>query len=212
MESRNITDTAVNIYIEEVDKKVKDLLYRQVTLEILQEDFSSILKTFLEDERKPSQPSSSNTGDNMENNIFACVFSFIEEFTIDAASTAFRCVYPKIAGSFQLEQDQHSQPIGEVNDMSFELDQGDTNSANDDSDSIDIVISDNISHQSRQVQPFITVTTTSSQTPSRRKRKKDKKLKQKAETRTPKNTYNTGIQFCINLLCNFLISHMFEIV
>ncbi|PKB97661.1 hypothetical protein RhiirA5_506516 [Rhizophagus irregularis] len=30
--------------------------------------------------------------------------------------------------------------------------------------------------------------------------------------RTLKNTYNTGIQFCINLLCNFLISHMFEIV
>ncbi|CAB4443212.1 unnamed protein product [Rhizophagus irregularis] len=27
-----------------------------------------------------------------------------------------------------------------------------------------------------------------------------------------RNTYNTGIQFCINSLCNFLISHMFEIV
>ncbi|PKY43619.1 hypothetical protein RhiirA4_457648 [Rhizophagus irregularis] len=30
--------------------------------------------------------------------------------------------------------------------------------------------------------------------------------------RTPKNTYNTGIQFYINLLYNFLISHMFEII
>jgi hypothetical protein len=85
----SVTDTVVNIFIEEVDKEVKDLLYRQVTLEVLQEDFSSILKTFLEDEHKPSQPSSSNTSENMENNIFARVFSFIEEFSIDAASTAF---------------------------------------------------------------------------------------------------------------------------
>jgi hypothetical protein len=50
----SVTDTVVNIFIEKVDKEVKDLLYRQVTLEILQEDFNSILKTFLEDEHKLS--------------------------------------------------------------------------------------------------------------------------------------------------------------
>ncbi|GET58561.1 hypothetical protein RhiirA1_477709 [Rhizophagus irregularis] len=33
--------------------------------------------------------SSSNTGDNMENNIFAHIFSFFEDFSIGAAATAF---------------------------------------------------------------------------------------------------------------------------
>ncbi|CAG8639705.1 3052_t:CDS:1, partial [Rhizophagus irregularis] len=40
--------------------------------------------------------------------------------------------------------------------MSFTLDHDDTNSADDDLDSLDIVISDNTSHQSQQVQPLIT--------------------------------------------------------
>ncbi|CAB4401005.1 unnamed protein product [Rhizophagus irregularis] len=69
--------------------------------------------------------------------------------------------------------------------MSFELNQGDTvsaNSANDDSESLDIVISNNTSHQSQQVQPLTTEISTSPQTPSRRKHKKEKKLKQKAVT------------------------------
>ncbi|CAB4424019.1 unnamed protein product [Rhizophagus irregularis] len=58
----------------------------------------------------------------------------------------------------------------------------DTDSADDDSDSIDIIISDITSHQSQQVQPLKMVTFTPSHTPSRHKHKKEAKLKQKAET------------------------------
>ncbi|CAB4445054.1 unnamed protein product [Rhizophagus irregularis] len=155
----NFVMTVINIFIKEVRKELKDL--------------PSIPP---KDEQKPSQPSSSSTGDNMEKNIFSHVFSFIEEFSIDALATAFRRVYPKIAGSFQLEQeDQQSRPIGIVEDMSFELDQGNTDSANDDLDLLDIVISDDTSHQSQQV-------ATPPQTPFRCTCKKEQKLKQKAET------------------------------
>ncbi|CAB4487160.1 unnamed protein product [Rhizophagus irregularis] len=58
---------------------------------------------------------------------------FFKNFSISAGITAFQHVYLKIAGSFQIEQDQQ-----EKNDMSFELDHNDTDSADEDSDFIDI--------------------------------------------------------------------------
>jgi hypothetical protein len=131
---------------------LKSLLYRLVTLEILQEDFSVILKTFLQEKHQPSVSAGSNISENMENNIFAHIFLFFEDLSVGATTTSFQHVYPKIAGNFQQEQAQQSGPIEEENDISFTLDQDDTDSVDDDSDSLDIVISNNILHQSQQVQ------------------------------------------------------------
>ncbi|PKC60562.1 hypothetical protein RhiirA1_467870 [Rhizophagus irregularis] len=114
-----------------------------ITLDILQENFGAILKTLLQDQYQTSISANSSTSENNKINIFANILSFFKDFSIGAAATAF----------------QHKK-----NDMSFTLDYDDTNSADDDLDSLDIVISDNTSHQSQQVQPLITVTITPFQT------------------------------------------------
>ncbi|GBC29845.2 hypothetical protein RhiirA1_481251 [Rhizophagus irregularis] len=96
---------------------------------------------------------------------------FFKNFSISAGITAFQHVYLKIAGSFQIEQDQQ-----EKNDMSFELDHNDTDSADEDSDFIDIKI------------------TTPPQMPSRRKRKMEKKTKNGKGTEEEAMYIITGYQ------------------
>ncbi|PKC57196.1 hypothetical protein RhiirA1_472880 [Rhizophagus irregularis] len=121
-------------------------------------DFGTILKSFLQEETELSQPSTSNTGNIMKNNIFAGIISFFEDFSIGTAATTFWQVHPNIVRLIQQEvhkQNQQNEPIGGKIDMNFTLDKGDTDSADDDSNSLDIVISDNTSHQSQQKKLFL---------------------------------------------------------
>ncbi|CAG8639720.1 3053_t:CDS:2 [Rhizophagus irregularis] len=59
----------------------------------------------LNDQYQTSISANSSTSENNKINIFANILSFFKDFSIGAAATAFQRVYPKIAETFQQEQD-----------------------------------------------------------------------------------------------------------
>ncbi|PKB98688.1 hypothetical protein RhiirA5_430975 [Rhizophagus irregularis] len=91
--------------IKTIFKEFNTLTSQLLTLDILQENFGAILKTLLQDQYQTSISANSSTSENNKINIFANILSFFKDFSIGAAATAFQRVYPKIAETFQQEQD-----------------------------------------------------------------------------------------------------------